>query len=196
MKTSPVILTASVAALAFTLTATRDAHALGPVDLEVAAKVGYATPPGGSIPGAPNPLGLGLGARGGVSFFGIYGGLNFQYYLGGSEGSGSQSASIHAVQFGGEVGYGFKISFLTIRPQIGFGDMTFSGSAVTNSSGDLSTGSFYLEPGGLVQFSFGHLIFGVDAGCLILTNQDTVGNGPNAAVGKSFTIHGQIGARF
>jgi hypothetical protein len=191
MKTSPVVLAASAAALLLTLTATREAHAVGPVDLEIAAKVGYATAPNGGIPGAPNPLGLGLGARGGVSIFGLYGGLNFVYYLGGSQ----DNLSIHAIQFGGEVGYGIKISVVTIRPQLGFGDLGFGGSAVNAATGALSSGSFYLEPGGVVELGFGHLIFGVDAGCLLLTNQDTVGIG-NAAVGKSFTIHGQVGVRF
>jgi len=53
----------------------RDAHALGPGDIELGAKVGYATNPlSGS--GASNPL-FGLGGRAGFAF---KGGL----YLGGS----------------------------------------------------------------------------------------------------------------
>jgi hypothetical protein len=181
MKTSPAVLAASVALLLLTLTATREAHALGPVDLEIAAKAGYGS----------QDLNFGIGGRAGVSFFGIYGGLNVMEYLGKSQTiPDAGSVTLHALQFGGEVGFGFKISFLTIRPLVGFGDMSFSG-------GGASTGSFYVEPGGLIQFSFGHLIFGVDAGCLILTNQSTVGSiSGNSSVEEAFTIHGQVGVRF
>jgi hypothetical protein len=62
-----------------TVVATRDAHDLGPVDIEVAAKAGYATNPlstNGPL-SASNPLGFGLGGRAGLAF---KGGL----YLGGS----------------------------------------------------------------------------------------------------------------
>ena len=46
----------------------------------IGAKVGGATNPLASP--APNPLGLGLGGRAGVSFFGIYAGVNALYYVG------------------------------------------------------------------------------------------------------------------
>src|SRR5579862_4965574 len=80
----------SVAAFAFcagTLMMTRDAHALGPVDLEVGAKVGVGTNPISDQNGTstPNPLGFGLGARGGVSFLGIYAGVQLMYYFGSSQ---------------------------------------------------------------------------------------------------------------
>jgi hypothetical protein len=88
--------------------------------------------------------------------------------------------TIHALQFGGEVGYGIKVSFVTLRPLVGFGDLAYSSPGPGSSS-------FYVEPGGLLQFSFGHLIFGVDAGCLIATRAPTT---------EAFTIHGQVGARF
>jgi hypothetical protein len=180
MRTSAKVLAVSAAALLTTLASARPAHAIGPVDLEVAAKAGYGS----------NDFGFGIGGRAGVSIFGIYGGLNLMEYLGKSEAPGAPA--VHGLQFGGEVGFGFKISFLTIRPLFGFGDVAFS------SSGAGSAGSFYLEPGGLIQFSFGHLIFGVDAGCLILTNQTTVGaiTGGNSTIEEAFVMHGQVGVRF
>jgi hypothetical protein len=178
MRTSAVVLASSAAALLATLAATRPAHALGPVDLEIAAKVGYGS----------NDYGFGFGGRAGVSFFGLYGGLNLVDYLGKSTPVGlgcpspcdTGSETIHALQFGGEVGYGIKISVLTIRPLVGFGDLAFSGAGQSASS-------FYVEPGGLLQLGFGHFIFGVDAGCLIATR---------APVSEAFTVHGQVGARF
>jgi hypothetical protein len=171
MKTSAFIFAAAAAAL-FTLTTTRPAHALGPIDLEIAGKAGYGS----------QDLGFGFGARAGVSIFGLYGGLNLVDYLGKSEGQFTP----HSLEFGGEVGFGIKISFLTIRPQLGFGDITASASGLPGAS------SFYLEPGGLLQFSFGHLIFGVDAGCLIVTT----GEGASTGASEAFTIHGQVGVRF
>src|SRR5271166_2682197 len=67
----------------------RSASAIGPVDVEVAARVGGGTnpvnvPPSSAHGGPPqvNALGFGLGARAGASFSGLYGGLSFMYYLG------------------------------------------------------------------------------------------------------------------
>jgi hypothetical protein len=171
MKTS-ALLVAAVAAALFTIASTREAHAIGPVDIEIAGKAGYGS----------QDLGFGLGARAGVSIFGLYGGLNLVEYLGKSQAiqGAPVSTTVHELQFGGEVGFGFKIAFLTLRPLVGFGRL--------GASSDLGdTSSFYLEPGGLVQFGFGHLIFGVDAGCLIVTS---------SPVSEAFTMHGQIGARF
>jgi hypothetical protein len=170
MRTTALVLAASAAALLVTL-APRPAHALGPIDLEVAFKGGYGS----------NDLGAGLGGRAGISFFGIYAGANIVDYLG-------KSPDPHQLQLGAELGFGFKISFVTIRPLLGLGDV------VTSVDG-VGLHSFYLEPGGLVQFSFGHLIFGVDAGCLILTSEGSALGGPSAAE-EAFTIHGQVGVRF
>jgi hypothetical protein len=158
----PILAIAASAAALVTLLAVRPAHALGPIDLEIAAKAGYGS----------NNLDFGIGGRAGVSFFGLYGGVNVVDYLG--------QDSAHVLTYGGEVGYGIKIAFVTIRPLVGFGD------AVSSAPGG-STGSFYVEPGGLVQFSFGHLIFGVDAAALIPTV-----SGSSA----SLAIDGQIGVRF
>jgi hypothetical protein len=174
MRTSPKLLAASAASILLFASA-RPAHALGPVDLEIAGKVGYGS----------NQLDLGLGGRAGVSLFGLYGGLNIVDYLG--------QNSVHALTYGGELGYGFKISFITIRPLVGFGDESVSVPAVAvcppgaNCGSGPAVSSFYLQPGGLVQFGFGHLIFGVDAGALIPT-----ASGSRA----SFTMNGELGVRF
>jgi hypothetical protein len=79
---APSVLLLAGAALS-TLSVTRRASALGPVDIEVAAKVGGGTnPENNSHDAGPNPLGFGFGGRAGVSVSGLYAGLSFGYYLG------------------------------------------------------------------------------------------------------------------
>lgn len=89
--------TASIAVAAFTLGAatlamTRDAHALGPVDVEVGARVGLATSPASTA--SSNLLGFGLGARGGLDFLGFYGGVQFMYYFGGTDHSAALCSAV------------------------------------------------------------------------------------------------------
>jgi hypothetical protein len=180
MRTLTLAFTASTALLV-TLATTRPAHALGPVDIEIAAKVGYGT----------NDVGPGFGGRAGVSIFGFYGGVSAIDYLGQSV----DGVTAHSFLFGGEVGYGIKLWALTIRPLVGFGDAIVSADIPVASALDpgatgtvsTSASSFYIEPGGLLQLNFGLLIFGVDAGCLILTR---------GGASEAFTIHGQIGLKF
>ncbi|MGH7272318.1 MAG: hypothetical protein ACREJ3_17965 [Polyangiaceae bacterium] len=116
MRSSSVPLAVlAAAAVVVTLSGTKDAHALGPVDVEVGAKVGGATSPVSSSNGASseNPLGFGLGARGGISALGFYGGVSLMYYLGSSQDVSvlGQSASVseHTLMYGIEGGYGLNI---------------------------------------------------------------------------------------
>jgi hypothetical protein len=188
MKPYALALAASTALLV-TLAHERPAHALGPIDLEIAAKVGYGT-------NANDVLGVGLGGRAGVSFFGLYGGVSAIDYLGKSV----NGVSVHSFLYGAEVGWGFKISLVTIRPLVGFGDAVLSVSLPAtaldpNANLSGSVNSFYLEPGGLVQLNFGLLIVGVDAGCLILTNGYDASGGASTTT-EAFTIHGQVGVKF
>ncbi len=169
----------------------KEAHALGPLDIEVGAKVGYATNPS-SAPTSPNALGIGIGGRAGVSIFGLYGGVNIVDYLGGTNNGVSESA----LQLGGELGYSIKLTVLTIRPQIGLGNISFntSGSIAGISIPSTSSGSFYLEPGLTALITIGIIYFGADANALIITDAPA----PNAPAGTQtvFTLHGQIGLTF
>lgn len=183
---------ASAAFAVSTLAFARDAHALGPVDLEVGAKVGGATNPS-SVSGATNPLGFGLGGRAGLAFLGgIYLGGNIMYYFGGSQNESvsptapSTSVSFNTLMYGGELGYGIKIlDLLTIRPQVGIGNATFSASADGVST---STSNWYLEPGVTGLIGLGLLFVGADANALFFPGL----NNSQAA----FSIHGQIGVKF
>jgi hypothetical protein len=200
--------TASIAVAAFTLGAatlamTRDAHALGPVDVEVGARVGLATSPASTA--SSNPLGFGLGARGGVDFLGFYGGVQFMYYFGGTDHlaafcsavpgtpCGASAFSTHTLMYGIEAGYGIPlIDVLTIRPQIGLGDAIFSSSAsgpgVANPGSRGSNGNLYLEPGVTGLFSPGGWFVGADANLLFFPAM----NDSRA----SFSLHGQVGLKF
>jgi hypothetical protein len=159
----------------------RPAHAIGPVDIELAGIGGYAT----------DQLTGTLGGRAGISIFGIYAGFRGQYYFGEAitPFPGEKAYNYHQLTLGGEVGYGFKIRFITIRPFLGFGDATTYGVGSVNANGS-SSPSFtqpYLQPGALLQFGFGPLIFGVDGSALIPTTE---------ASEAAFVVDGELGVRF
>jgi hypothetical protein len=188
------LLASSVLGLSI-LGVTRDAHALGPVDIEVGAKVGYGTNPL-SGNGVLNPLGFGVGGRAGLAFLGgIYLGGNIMYYLGGSENlptsatsTSTTSVTGSTLMYGGELGYGFKLlDLLTIRPQVGVGSATIS-----FSNGGPSYGSWYVEPGVTGLIGLGLLYVGADANVLLMPSMSIPGVGNQAA----FTIHGQVGLQF
>ncbi|HEY1695551.1 MAG TPA: hypothetical protein VGG39_25460 [Polyangiaceae bacterium] len=187
MKRTLPLLAGLVAASAVTFAMTREAHALGPVDLEVGALAGVGTTPSNLPAGAVNPLGFGLGARGGVDVFGFYGGVKLMYYFGGSSGGFSD----HSLSEGVDLGYNIKLAILTLRPMVGLGNFT-----ITESAGGASTntGTFYVEPGVTALVSLGLIYVGADVNALLLTSlpQPTGGNGMDTAL----TIHGQVGLKF
>ncbi len=207
MRTASIF-AGAVAFGAATFAMTSNAHALGPVDVEVGAKVGFATNPvsgsSATVNGVtatsspPNPLGFGLGARGGVSFLGFYGGVNFLYYFGSSQDVSvlGQSVSIHehTFMYGLELGYGITLlDLLTIRPQVGIGNATFSSSGTASGTvnadvGGGSNSNIYIEPGVTGLVSLGGWFVGADANVLFFPGLDN----SKAA----FTLHGQIGFKF
>ncbi len=171
---------------------TRDAKALGPIDVEAAAKVGYGTNPFGG--GYPNPLGLGLGVRGGVSLLGFYGGLGLMYYVGGNATASDGYRSVNSVLYGIEAGYGTKFfELVTLRGQLGLGNFTKNQSGSAPGSGNSS--NLYLEPGLTALVSFGILLVGVDANVLILPGIADPING-QSAWDAAFTVHAQAGVKF
>jgi hypothetical protein len=167
------------------LGSTKQAHALGPVGLEAGAIVGYGTNPDSNAP--TNLLGVGIGARAGVVLLdSLYGGVKIVDYLGGS----SDGVSYHSLQYGVDVGYGFSIPLLTIRPQVGIGSIGFTGSeggvSATNSS-------VYIEPGVVGLIGLGILYVGADVNYMFIPSFP---DGPGTTKGEgSLTIHGQIGIK-
>jgi hypothetical protein len=164
-----------------------DAHALGPVDVEIGAKVGVATKPNSN---APNPFGLGVGGRAGVTIFHVYGGVSGVHYFGESVelAGGTLKASYSTTLLGVEVGYSITaIPLLTIRPQLGLGNAAFS-------FGEASQSHLYLEPGVTALLSLGLLYVGADLNLLAIPGVDQ-GNGSTTTY-TSFSAHGQIGITF
>ncbi|HEY3817197.1 MAG TPA: hypothetical protein VGL81_08505 [Polyangiaceae bacterium] len=184
MDRTPLLVAGALAAVLAVLTP-KDAHALGPIDLEVAAQAG-----GGTNPTSEpiNPLGVGLGGRAGVALFGFYGGVNVIDYLGGSQTVGTVKDSAHALLYGVDLGYNLKVSILTIRPLLGLGNFELS-----TSPGGANPSYFYLQPGLTALVSLGLVFVGADANLLVLPSVSTpTGN----QVETAFTLHGQIGLRF
>jgi hypothetical protein len=177
----------SLGTLAGLFAVPRDAHALGPVGIEIGAKAGFGTQPSNTD---TNFLGFGLGGRGGVTFMNIYAGVNVLYYFGGSD----TYDSYHSLMYGVEAGYGFKLlDLLTIRPQIGVGNFALS---VSPSGGGSGTGynNLYLEPGVTGLIGLGTFFVGVDANLLVLPG---VYAGPSSTnTDTAFTLHGQVGVQF
>ena len=201
MRTTIQVSALSLAVGAASFAFAADAHALGPLDLEVGARAGVGTTPGGVPSGAPNPLGFGRGARAGVSIIGLYGGLSFMYYFGGSDnvqiplGTSviSASESVHSLLYGVEGGYGSKFGPLALRGTVGVGNIStvfsYSGSGVSAPS--QTNNGLYIEPGVTGIVSLGMWFVGADANVLVL---------PSYAGGSSleaaFTLHGQVGLTF
>jgi hypothetical protein len=189
-----------------------DARALEGLDIEAGAKVGFGSNP---FSVTPNPLGLGLGARAGVSYRGLYGGVCFGYWFGGSATNSSAggvipatpgSTTIHTYQVGAELGYGFQFlrGMLTLRPQVGLGDALFDVNATglqvgggTVQSGSTVAANFYLEPGVTFLVFLGRVYFGADVNVLILpaVGEDEGGNSTSTTE-AAFTAHAQVGFKF
>jgi hypothetical protein len=150
-----------------------------PLALELAAKAGYGS----------DTWNFGFGGRAGFAAFGIYGGASIGYYLGGTKDTcGIEISGVHFLTYGGEIGYGFKIGFLTIRPLVGLG--LAQELFPMNENPGTSFSTFYFQPGGLVQVTIGHVIFGVDASALIPAVT------PFTYIGPTFMMNGQIGVTF
>jgi hypothetical protein len=164
----------------------RDAHAIGPVDIEVGARVGFATNPNSD---GPNPFGLGVGGRGGVTIAHFYGGLSAIHYFGQTKDIptpvGTISSSFSSTLLGVELGYSITaIPKLVIRPQVGVGSASFSFN-------DQSTGHVYFEPGATVLVVLGIVYFGADANLLVVPGIEG-----EKSTFTSVTLHGQIGVQF
>jgi hypothetical protein len=150
-----------------------------PIALELAARSGYGS----------DTWNFGIGGRAGVSVYGIYAGASIDYFFGGTKDTcGIEISHVHFLTYGGELGYGFKIGFLTIRPLLGLGLAQELFPAVENPG--TSFGTFYFQPGGLVDVTVGHVFFGVHASELIPTAT------PFTYIGPTFLVNGQIGVTY
>jgi hypothetical protein len=187
-----------------TLSIAQSASALGPVDVEIAAKVGGGTnpvnvPSGRFGPAQVNALGFGLGARAGASFSGFYGGLSFMYYLGEQQRPYPTDTnilihleSLSSVMYGVEAGYNFSVSLLTIRPELGVGNYTLTASSPGTTS--YTSSNLYLEAGVVGLLSFGRWLVGADAGTFLLPGWSD--SHPGGSSSLAFTANGEVGIKF
>ena len=185
----------AIAAIGAVTASAHDAHALGPLDVEVGARVGAATNPNSNT---PTPFGVGVGGRAGLSIFHIYGGISAIHYFGSSNDVsgpatpagtfGVATVDYSSTLIGGELGYSItSIPHLTLRPQLGIGNASFS-------FGDASQSHLYLEPGFVALIHVGLLYVGADANVLAIPSVDQGNN--ETKTYTSLTVHGQIGLRF
>lgn len=180
-----------------------DASAVGPVDLELGAKGGFGTNPTSS---SANPLAFGLGARAGASMLGFYAGADVTYYFGiGTTSVSEYKISDWALKAGGDIGYGFKIAAVTIRPRLGVGDLIVTSNPTQTAPPCPCFISFpvvrpstqdylYIEGGLTALVPIGMFFVGADIDFLVV---------PNPIVGSccdeletAFTFDAQTGIRF
>jgi hypothetical protein len=179
-----------------------DAHALEPIDIEIAPKAGGGTSPGNSEPSA---LGFGIGGRAGVQIRGLYGGVALVNYFGegvdyyiDNAGPSKAYVSRHALVYGLEGGYGVKMGPLTLRAQLGVGDYAESVDISWTAGGpptSYTSNSLYLEPGLMAMIALGSFLIGADANVLALPGRTELG-GHSSPVDAAFTSHGQLGVKF
>lgn len=170
--------------------AEHEAHALGPVDVEVGARAGVATKPDS---GGASPFGLGFGGRAGLSFFHVYAGLSGIHYFGSSSDlltpHGVVTSQYSSTLIGLEVGYSITLGpKVLIRPQLGIGNASFAFSDAASQS------HLYLEPGVTALLLLGNLYLGADANILAVPGIEQGDRGTRTYA--SLTAHGQIGLRF
>jgi hypothetical protein len=190
MKATSILLLAASAG-ATTFAASRSAYALGPIDIEIAPRVGAATSP---IKGDPiNILGFGLGGRAGVSIFGIYAGVSGAYYFGGAFNPCSplsniicRKTTVSSWLYGVQGGYSVRILALTLRPTVEVGEYVIHTTVTGLPSQDV--GNVYIEPGLTALVAVGPWFIGADANVFLTPGLD----GSQAA----FVANGELGVKF
>jgi hypothetical protein len=179
----------------------RSARAVGPLETEFSAKVGYGT----NLSGGPaDLLGLGVGGTGGLTLFGFYAGVDILRYFGSSATIDGTTDSASAWMGGIDLGYAFRFATVTIRPQLGTGDLWVNSGFSRPpcmfceieyaTHGSSSAHNLYFEPGVTALLALGEFAFvGVDANLFTLPHiVDESGDKPQT----SFTFHAQVGAHF
>jgi hypothetical protein len=188
--------------------ASGDSHLLGPFEAEAAIKMGYGS--GVILPASyyRSAEGPGFGVRFGVSYVGVYAGINAGYYAAIPDATYKQQA----LEIGIEVGYGFRFGRLTVRPQLGIGNLTVlrdyaaplngpaPSSATITSVGTASGTSeshLYLEPGVVVLVSLGSLVYvGGDVSAFLWVVPHVFDSPVPTIAETSVTAHAQVGVKF
>ena len=149
----------------------------------VAALLGY---------GFKDPVGVGIGVRGGYTLpMNLYLGGTFVYHLGKSESTGLGDVKANLYYFGFEGGYDFAAGPVVVRPYLGLGPATFKGSfpgynlgGVSVPSSDTSETRFAFWPGASVLYPLDNFFIGGDARFLVVED------------GNAFSIFATAGLQF
>ena len=191
----------------------RDARAVEPVHLEVAAEAGYATNPGNhaAFGGGASPFGIDVGGRVGVELSnGIYAAASVRYFFARSATysstdrfgyQGTVTDSEQSYLLGAHAGYTFHVAFVGIRPQLGFGEVTISNDTVFDLGPEYPTRNTsastpypFIEPDLTVLAFVSYFVFGASAGLLVVPRVDQ-GSG-NTKTFAALSTSVQIGVRF
>ncbi len=190
--------------------AANEAHALEPPRVEVGLKAGGGTNWTGQ---SPDPIGFSIGGRAGASIHvpdgDLYAGVEAVYYAGSSGlercgfcGTSESKVSAHSFQYGADIGYGRKVSTVTIRGQAGLGEYGLDGSAWYGALAGTKR-YLYVEPSLVGLISIGNFFVGADVGALLLfmgPNNQAAGSPADSLqepavrqAGFGFVANGQVG---
>jgi hypothetical protein len=113
---------------------------------------------------------IGIGARAGLTLpMSIYLGGTFVYHLGKSESTPFGDVNARILYLGGEGGYDASAGPLTVRPYLGFGYASLTGSVAGISS---SQGKGAIWPGAVALLPLGSLFVGADARYVVIFDAD------------------------
>ena len=189
MKKVVLLLSAAAVGLALASVAS-PAHALGPIGVELGAKLGGGSNLGGA---STSPLYFpAVGGRGGITYHGFYGGVSMIAYAGQSVAVASRAGgtSAHSLLYGVEGGYGVTfLEHITLRAQVGLGNAEIG-------YGDTSSSYFYLEPGVLVMARLAVVFVGVDLNMLIVPAGPAYHGTGEHGFDTAVTSHLQLGVMF
>jgi hypothetical protein len=128
---------------------------------------------------------IGFGARGGLTLpLNVYVGGTLIYHLGKTETTPIGDVTARLLYLGGEGGYDISAGPLTVRPYLGVGYASVTGSAGGISS---STGKLAFWPGAVALFPIGNLFVGADARYVLLVD---------ASDANAFSLFATLGMTF
>ena len=128
---------------------------------------------------------LGFGARAGFTLpLSVYVGGTFVYHLGKTESTPAGDVNLRVLYVGAEGGYDAGVGPLTLRPYLGLGYASATGSALGLSS---SEGKAALWPGVTALFGLGGLFVGADARYVVLLDTEDA---------NAFSVFATVGTTF
>ena len=152
------------------------------------ARSAFAVGPSGAVlvgNGFKDGYNIGFGARAGLTLpLSVYVGGTLIYHLGKTETTAIGDVTSRLLYVGGEGGYDVNAGPLTVRPYLGVGYASLTGSAGGFSS---STGKLAFWPGAVALFPIGNLFVGADARYVLIVD---------ASDANAFSLFATLGMNF